>query len=130
MKDGCTKDNIDRLKNFVTKSIIIIALVLMQILLTHMGHGIKCIFHLITGLQCPGCGVSHMAMHIMDGNMKQAFKDNPVVLVGLPVLAWIFIRRTITYIQTGDSTCSRAENVCLQSYAIVLLIFGILRNFF
>ena len=34
-------------------------------LCAHLGYGVPCLFHSITGLQCPGCGVSRMFLCLL-----------------------------------------------------------------
>jgi len=56
-----------------------------------------CMFKLITGWNCPGCGGLRMTYDLMHGDLAAAAVDNVFVLVGLPLLlAWVLGRR-----QTG-----------------------------
>ena len=44
----------------------------------------KCPFHLITGLQCPGCG-SQRAIHcLLHGDMMEALRFNAFIVVIIP----------------------------------------------
>ena len=45
----------------------------------------KCIFKMITGLLCPGCGSQRAVHQILHGNFMQAFFFNPLLL---PALAY------------------------------------------
>ena len=56
-----------------------------------------CMFKLITGWNCPGCGGLRMTHDLVHGDLAAAAVDNVFVLVGLPLLlAWVLGRR-----QTG-----------------------------
>ena len=52
--------------------------------LTHLS--IPCPFHAITGLQCPGCGVTRMCLALLRLDVSGAWKANPVLLLLLPLL--------------------------------------------
>lgn len=46
----------------------------------------RCMFHVLTGYDCPGCG-SQRALHaLLHGNVAAAWKFNALVVAGLPVL--------------------------------------------
>jgi hypothetical protein len=51
----------------------------------------QCVFHLLTGLDCPGCGSTRALYQLLHGNVRAAFHLNPmlfllmfVALCGLP----------------------------------------------
>ena len=57
-----------------------------------------CLFHNLTGLNCPGCGGTRSAYALLHGNVALALKDNAlfVVLLAAAVLRGIwFAARTI-----------------------------------
>lgn len=45
-----------------------------------------CVFHLLTGLQCPGCGGTRALHHLLHGRLAEAFRYNAMLLVFGPVL--------------------------------------------
>ena len=51
-----------------------------------------CFFHKTTGLLCPGCGALRALHQLLHGHLAAAFHFNPVVIVSLPILAWIGAR--------------------------------------
>lgn len=93
------------------------------------GLYIPCIFRLCTGLKCPACGISHMAVHLMEGQVRQAFWCNPCLFLLLPILLLLLIRQEIRYIRYGKRSFSKLENVILYCMIVGLLLFGIIRNF-
>ena len=99
-----------------------------QLALMQVGLGIRCPIRLLTGLQCPGCGVSHLVLHLLTGHPLQAFYDNPAIFTELPVLAVILGRRTIRYIRTGEGRFCRWEEIGIYLCIAALLIFGVVRN--
>jgi Protein of unknown function (DUF2752) len=47
----------------------------------------QCVFHHVTGWNCPGCG-SLRAMHqLLHGHLLAALRDNVLLMLSLPVLA-------------------------------------------
>jgi len=44
-----------------------------------------CTFHRLTGLHCPGCGMTRAAAALAHGNLAAAFRFNPVGMVLLPL---------------------------------------------
>ena len=61
------------------------------------GGFLPCPFHAITGLWCPGCGMTRALHHLVRGDMAAAFSANlllplVVVIVGWAWLAWAWPR--------------------------------------
>lgn len=93
-----------------------------------VGLGLRCPFRTLTGLLCPGCGVSHLAMHFLRGEFAAAFYDNPAVFTELPFLAWVLGRKTYRYVRYGQNGLTKGETAILTACLAALLAFGVLRN--
>jgi hypothetical protein len=52
----------------------------------------SCMFHNLTGLDCPGCGSLRALHHLTHGNIVAAFHSNPLLIVLLPLVAFLGIR--------------------------------------
>jgi len=92
------------------------------------GLSIPCPFHAVTGLFCPGCGVTRMCLALLRLDFAAAWQANPVLLLLLPVLAALLLRQAVRYVKTGRSTLSRGESALVWGMAAVLLLWGIARN--
>lgn len=92
------------------------------------GLSIPCPFHAVTGLLCPGCGVTRMCLALLRLDFAAAWQANPVLLLLLPVLAALLLRQAVRYVKTGRSTLSRGESALVWGMAAVLLLWGIARN--
>ena len=51
-----------------------------------------CFFHATTGLLCPGCGALRAMHQLLHGHLVAAFRFNPMLVVSLPILAWLAAR--------------------------------------
>lgn len=92
------------------------------------GWGIPCFFHKITGLLCPGCGVTRMCICLMQGDIAGAAKYHGLLLFLLPFLLVIFGDYTIGYIRTGKYRLRKWEETMLYGMLAMLIVFGIFRN--
>jgi uncharacterized membrane protein HdeD (DUF308 family) len=46
----------------------------------------RCLFHSLTGLQCPGCGTTRALHHLLHGRVREAFQLNAMLFVLGPFL--------------------------------------------
>jgi hypothetical protein len=85
-----------------------------------------CLFHRLTGLNCPGCG-SLRAMHqLLHGNVVAALHFNALLVVSLPLFAWVGFR-VFRQATTGAPTVA-VKPFWLWMYLGISLAFGILRE--
>ena len=96
----------------------------------YTGIGLPCPVRMITGLKCPGCGVTHMCVALMQLDFKRAFRANAAVLLLIPVLSAVFSKYIVDYIRTGYFRMGGVQNVILWCCICVLVLFGIGRNIF
>ena len=109
-------------------AIFLLAGVIYAIVIYHFGAGIPCLFRLVTGLKCPGCGVSTMCLCLLKLDFAGAFKANPVVLCLLPVGIFMAVRISVRYVRSGSTKLTKIENIIAWSACGILILFGILRN--
>jgi hypothetical protein len=86
---------------------------------THIG--VPCVFHELTGLYCPGCGITRAAASLLSLNFEQAFRYNPLVFVLLPLF--------LVYLLTRSKKLPRTSNAIMAIMLVAALAFGLLRNF-
>ena len=89
---------------------------------------IPCIFHEITGLKCPGCGVTTMCMCLLRLDFKGAWQANTAIMILLPFLAYLAVVSAFRYVKTGAAKLYPAENILAVIACVFLVVFGILRN--
>lgn len=93
-----------------------------------LGYGIPCVFHALTGLLCPGCGVTRMGTCLLQGDILGAFFQNPVVFVLLPVAGAVALIHLTRYVKTGERKTPKWEERCWITLAAVLVLWGVARN--
>lgn len=82
----------------------------------YTGLYIPCIFHELTNLYCPGCGVTRMCFSILKLDFYQAFRYNPLVFI----LLIGFILCKLFKIKLPKSA--------LYILLLIVILYGILRN--
>ena len=88
---------------------------------------IPCVFNLITGLKCPGCGVTKMCLSLIRLDIGAAFKANPAILLLSPLMAFTAGRMLYVYIKY-DRHRETFTQISVYFMLVVLVLFGILRN--
>lgn len=92
------------------------------------GIAVPCVFYRVTGLKCPGCGITRMLIALSGFRIKEAFLSNPFLLVTLPLLLFI-----ILYIRAKEKRGEALPKWCrwlIWIYLFSLIIFGIVRNLY
>lgn len=87
-----------------------------------------CVFHALTGWQCPGCGGTRALYHLLHLQVGEALHYNALVTVIAPVaLAWfVFWYASVVFRGYSPSLrISRPVTVCLY---LVVLFFAAARN--
>ena len=95
---------------------------------THLG--IPCYFHLITGLHCPSCGITHMILNVLQFKFRDAFYDNQLLFFLLPVWVFIFVITIINYIVKGSWKLEHYSKHFTYLSIFLLILFGVIRNIF
>lgn len=102
--------------------------ILYSIFLQWTGIGLVCPVNFLTGLKCPGCGVSHMCIALMQFDFVTAFQANPVLLLLSPMLAVVGLQYLMHYIKTGRWQMRPVQNYILWFCIAVFILYGIGRN--
>ena len=92
------------------------------------GFGIPCYFNLLTGLKCPSCGVTHMCLDLMRGDIVSAAQDNFAILTLIPFLIYFSVRLFYLYVKTGTFKLTKPEVIILWIIVVYLAVFGFVRN--
>lgn len=117
-----------RLKKAALFVPLLFVLGLVGVWLSETGHGIPCIFHVVTGLQCPGCGVTRMLSALLHGDWRGAWESNAAVLTFSPVLAGLVGLSLVRWIRTGSARLPRWADAVTVVCVVLLLLFTVARN--
>lgn len=90
-----------------------------------------CIFRKVTGLDCPGCGMTRATYAMLHGDLLAAFRFNPVGMILLP-LAMIGVGIEIIGWVRGKPLPFRLRvgRWGATFFATVVILWWILRNLF
>jgi len=87
-----------------------------------------CLFHSLTGLNCPGCGSLRALHHLTHGEIVAAFRSNPLLIGLLPVIAFLGVR----WLRRGRGSFVNDPAIFRPAIAwtllAVTLAFAVLRN--
>ena len=95
---------------------------------TVTGIGVPCIFHSITGMLCPGCGMTHAMSSIAQGKLLEAIGYNALSLTVCPFLAMFLLVRAFKFIKTGQEEFSVIEILFLIICLVICVWYFLLRN--
>jgi hypothetical protein len=88
----------------------------------------QCVFRSVTGLWCPGCGLTRAAHHLLHGDIERALGYNALVLPvgGLLVITWV-----AWLMGTGGHRPAWVQRAALPAWVVlaaVAVTFTIVRN--
>lgn len=86
-----------------------------------MGFWIPCPFHALTGLRCPGCGVSGLCLELLHGRFVPSY--NWGLVLAAPAIFVLAFRRWMEYPHR------RWEKILTAVVLAFLLGWGVVRNF-
>jgi hypothetical protein len=86
-----------------------------------------CLFHSLTGWNCPGCGATRAAYQLLHGHLLRALHDNALFVLTLTALAergaWM-IRQKVR----NQPAAFAVSPMMLWALLITVLAFTVLRN--
>ena len=100
------------------------------VLVRWTGFGIPCLFHEVTGLQCPGCGLTHAAVALSRGEIAAAMAYNPMLPVYGLYGGWMVLCGGIRYWRGDPNPMMFGPNRVHIAMLVLVIGFWILRNIF
>ena len=118
----------ERAKRILKRNLIILAIGLAYVLWVRAtGIGIPCLFYTVTGLKCPGCGISRMLLSLLRLDFRAAFHYNPFLLLTSPILVFLLIESDLQYLR-NERKKTLLGQILLWGELVGLLAYGIIRN--
>jgi len=121
-------ENKKRVKNlFFVMFILLVVLIAYYFLCIYFPkYTIKCFFNEITGLNCPGCGITRMLSSFIQFKFIQGIKFNYFLALTLPIVGGILIYSCYLYVKGKKS--GKVFNIICYIYLFMLLSWWIVRN--
>ena len=86
-----------------------------------------CLFHALTGLNCPGCGMTRALYALLHGNLRLALKDNALFILILGALTVRAAQFAVRKIRRRPMTFNLPSNF-LWLFLVVAFVFAVVRN--
>jgi len=88
---------------------------------------IICPINFLTGINCPGCGMTRAMHQLLNGNIEKAIWYNimiiPTICVGI-----YGVYRYFCFLINGDKMFNKKLKVVVGIFAVLLIIFAVIRN--
>ncbi|MBR5316187.1 MAG: DUF2752 domain-containing protein [Firmicutes bacterium] len=107
-------------------AIVLLAGVLYYIWVRMTELKIPCLFRTVTGLMCPGCGITTMIMYMGQLRWLEAYEANPFLFITMPFL--LLELGYVFYLDQKGKKHPKWNQILLVGYIVLLILFGIARN--
>jgi hypothetical protein len=88
----------------------------------------QCLFHRLTGWNCPGCGSLRGMHQLLHGHVLTALRDNALLMLSLPVLAVYSVRQFLRWRAGLPVAFPAIRPNAIVLFLGVLVVFTIIRN--
>lgn len=89
----------------------------------------KCVFKLLTGYSCPGCGFQRAVHALLHGDVVGAVRFNLFLLVGVPYLLLVAVASVVPKTERTAAFRRFAYHKCwVYLYITLFCIWWVLRN--
>jgi len=88
----------------------------------------SCLFRLLTGFQCPGCGSTRAMHQLLHGHVVAAFELNPFFLLAIPFLLYALIRYSVVVMRGGVPRQNTLPPPYIYALFFIVVSFWIFRN--
>ncbi len=90
---------------------------------------IPCVFYKITGLYCPGCGITRAILSLLKGDFYQAFRYNSIIFIDIPLILFLgFFERLFAKNNNVKAIIKCISNIILIILLIITILYGVMRN--
>lgn len=116
------------------QAILLISLVAILLLVLLLGNPystswlLKCPLYLLTGWQCPICGMQRQLHSLLVCDFAEAWRLNAVLLLCYPYLAILFLSQVFTKVRDSKLGTLCNSNKAILSFIAIMIIWGVIRN--
>ena len=93
------------------------------------GLNVPCIFRVVTGIRCPGCGMTHALMALFRLEWEEAIRYNLLIPLFIFYTILLYIHCAYQYIKKGKYNLTCGSYVADAIFLAVVCIWGVARNF-
>lgn len=93
-----------------------------------LGFTLQCPLHQLTGLKCPGCGITTACIALLQGRFADAFWANAGLAVALPVLGPALLYCLWRWLRRMPPLKARWFQWLCCIFIVFLSIWGVFRN--
>src|ERR1044072_1887899 len=87
-----------------------------------------CLFRMLTGLTCPGCGSTRAMHQIVHGHFAAAFMLNPLFLIAIPFLLYALIRYSAAVMRGEIPRPNALPPSYIYALFVIVVSFWVFRN--
>jgi hypothetical protein len=87
-----------------------------------------CLFHVITGMYCPGCGSTRALYQLLHGHVVKAFRFNPLMVAALPFLSYALVAEGVFAVTGRTLPTFRPKWNLARTILYIIVAYWILRN--
>ena len=95
---------------------------------TEFNVGIPCLFKLITGYDCPGCGITRCLFSLINLDIKSAFNYNALVTILIVPFIIYYSYMNYCYVFGKNNNVKKHVNKISIILLFVCFVYGIIRN--
>ena len=88
---------------------------------------VPCVFHEVTGLLCPACGITRMIVATVKLDFAVAYSYNKLIFLTWPLIVIPLLHTEIRYIKIGERNPGKLS-ILLWIEIGLLVVFGVIRN--
>ena len=109
------RETIRKIKELCT----VVAAALAALVFCHL-LGITCPIKYVTGISCPGCGMTRAWLSLLRGDTAQAFAYHPLFLLVLPAAAYLAVRYYLRKRGLAAGKIRRLDTIALAAVCIAM----------
>lgn len=89
---------------------------------------LPCMFNVITGYYCPGCGGTRAFKALLGGHLIKSFTYNPIVLYGMGLYVWFMGSHILERVTKGKIKGLKYRHIYLWLMFVILILNFCVRN--